>query len=281
MRLLLCLLFAISLCQAEKISMATWNIRSITKWDSLNGHHWKDRMPHAIGLIRTYDFDLLGLQEVSERQLEGLKKNLDEYSFLSAGRDDGVLRGEALGILYKSDKLELLESGYFWLSETPRLPSIGWDADCKRICIWAEFLEKGSNAKFRVFLVHLDHKGALAQVNGIQQIIDSVSSSSGLAFVLGDFNVLKHSPLYEKMIVSGFADAGELAKNKYAPNGTYNRYTFKREIKDVCDMIFVSKTIPIEYYGVLNNFFWQDDTPKHISDHYPVLIRFELADIKY
>lgn len=275
MRILLCLIFAATLCQAEKISTASWNIRSITKWDSLNGHYWKDRMPHIVGLVQSYDFDLLALQEVSERQLVVLKKQLDNYTFISAGRDDGALRGEALGILYKREKLTAVDSGHFWLSETPDVPSIGWDGECRRICVWAKFLEKSSQKEIRVFVVHLDHKGELARVNGARQIIDSVRASESLAIVLGDFNALKNSPLYESVLAEGFFDASTLARNVYVPSGTYNMYTFKKKIEDVSDMIFISKPIFLEYYGVLNNFFWQENSIKHISDHYPVLIRFD------
>ena len=276
MRLLICLFFAFSLCQAEKISLATWNIRTITKWDSNNGHDWKDRMPHIVSLIQTYDFDILAMQEISEKQLVVLKKELGDYSFISAGRDDGALRGEALGILYKAEKLELLESGHFWLSETPNSPSVGWDGEGKKICVWAIFMERDTRVEFMVYSVHLDHKGELARINGTQQIIDFVSTRNMPTFVLGDFNVLKHSSVYDKMLAAGFIDAEEKAKIRYTPSGTYNRYTFNRKIEDVPDMIFISKSVPVEYYGILNNFFWQENTPKHISDHYPVLIRFEM-----
>ncbi len=37
-------------------------------------------------------------------------------------RDDGKEEGEYGPIFYKNSKFKLLDSGYFWLSETPNIP---------------------------------------------------------------------------------------------------------------------------------------------------------------
>ena len=55
------------------------------------------------------------------------------------GRDDGKTKGEYAAIFYDKQKLRLVDSGHFWLSETPEKPGPGWDAACTRICTWGLF----------------------------------------------------------------------------------------------------------------------------------------------
>ena len=69
-----------------------------------------------------YDVDILGTQEVLHNQLEDLKQRLPEYGVIGVGREDGKEKGEYSALWYKKDRFNLLDSGYFWLSETPKLP---------------------------------------------------------------------------------------------------------------------------------------------------------------
>ena len=85
----------------------------------------KDRAANA---IRFYDVDILGTQEVLHNQLEDLKQRLPEYGVIGVGREDGKEKGEYSALWYKKDRFNLLDSGYFWLSETPEVAgSKGWD----------------------------------------------------------------------------------------------------------------------------------------------------------
>ena len=51
---------------------------------------------------------------------------------IGEGRDGGD-KGEYSAIFYKSEKLRLEKTETFWLSESPEVPSIGWDAALNRI----------------------------------------------------------------------------------------------------------------------------------------------------
>ena len=83
--------------------------------------------------------DVLGTQEVLHGQLQDMLERLDGYGYIGVGRDDGATAGEYAAIFYKQDKVRLLDSGNFWLSETPDRPGLGWDAACVRICTWGRF----------------------------------------------------------------------------------------------------------------------------------------------
>ena len=72
--------------------------------------------------------DILGTQEVLHNQLEDLKQRLPEYGVIGVGREDGKEKGEYSALWYQKDRFNLLDSGYFWLSETPEVAgSKGWD----------------------------------------------------------------------------------------------------------------------------------------------------------
>ncbi|ULT43255.1 hypothetical protein KRR40_07180 [Niabella defluvii] len=78
-------------------------------------------------------------------QLEDVVKALPQYARHGKGRDDGSDKGEHSAIFYKKDKFLLLQSGDFWLSETPDKPGLGWDATCcNRICSWVYLQDQKS-----------------------------------------------------------------------------------------------------------------------------------------
>ena len=68
-----------------------------------------------------------------------MKEALPSYDYIGVGRDDGKEKGEHSAIFYRTDKFDVIEKGDFWLSETPDVPSKGWDAVLPRICSWGHF----------------------------------------------------------------------------------------------------------------------------------------------
>ena len=113
--------------------------------------------------VRYHDFDIFGTQEGFLEQLTDLLE-MNEYEYTGHGRDDGKDAGEHSAIFYKKDRFKLLDSGDFWLSETPDKPGLGWDVTCcNRICSWAKFRDLGTSKEFFFFSVHFDHQGIIAR----------------------------------------------------------------------------------------------------------------------
>ena len=104
---------------------------------------WGKRKPLVRDVIRKYDPDTFGLQEAHYRWMNYLCKELkDTYDYVGVGRDNGKRMGEFSPVFYKKDKYEVIETGNFWLSETPEKPGKGWDAACVRICSYAVLKDK-------------------------------------------------------------------------------------------------------------------------------------------
>lgn len=121
----------------EGMKIMSFNIRQGSADDKENS--WRFRKDTLIAVIRENDPIALGVQEALLEQVDYIKAALTDYDTIGVGRDDGKNAGEFMAIFYKRDALELLDSGTFWLSETPEKPSKGWDARCKRVVTWGKF----------------------------------------------------------------------------------------------------------------------------------------------
>jgi endonuclease/exonuclease/phosphatase family metal-dependent hydrolase len=182
----------------------TFNIRLDTPVDSMN--NWKYRRENAARMIRFYDADLLGTQEVLHNQLQDLLALLPEYGFAGVGRKDGKYEGEYSALFYRKSRFELLKTGNFWLSQTPEVPgSMGWDAACERMVTWGIFKDRETGKKFAAFNTHFDHKGKLARLNSALLLKERTGQIAGnLPVILtGDFNTTEGSEPIQALLEGG------------------------------------------------------------------------------
>jgi endonuclease/exonuclease/phosphatase family metal-dependent hydrolase len=134
----------------------TFNIRYGTANDGEN--NWANRKEMACDVVRRNNPDLVGLQEALRFQIDDMRAALPQYAEIGGGRDDGKTKGEYSAILYRKDRLDVNDSGTFWLSDTPEIPgSITWGNACTRVCTWGRFIAKDSGKAFYLFNTHLDH----------------------------------------------------------------------------------------------------------------------------
>ena len=161
--LLLITLVTIAFCgcqsnyQPTTFTVASYNLRNANGNDSLHGNGWGQRYPVIAKMVQYHDFDIFGTQECFLHQLKDMKEALSGYDYIGVGRDDGKTQGEHSAIFYRTDKFDIIEKGDFWLSETPDVPSKGWDAVLPRICSWGHFKCKDTGFEFLFFNLHMDH----------------------------------------------------------------------------------------------------------------------------
>lgn len=278
--------------------MASYNIRYDNKGDAEEGNGWKQRLPYMSALIQFNDFELMGAQEVLHHQLNDLLTALPGYEYVGIGRDDGKTKGEYAPIFYKTERLALIESGNFWLSEITDRPNKGWDAALPRICTWAKFEDKASGQEFYHFNLHMDHVGVEARKQSAVLVLEKAKEIAGTEPVLltGDFNVDQESDSYQLITRSGeLRDAYEVAQVRYAPNGTFNAFEVNYQTQSRIDHIFVSKYIQVDRYGILTDTYhaealdstsvqsgnfpqeysFKKSQARLPSDHYPVMVVLE------
>ena len=98
--------------KSNKLIVATYNLRYNNPQDGINA--WPNRVNLVKGLIQFHDWDVFGTQEVLYNQIQDLDA-LSEYGWIGVGRDDGKLAGEFSALFYKKSRIEVVQSGNFWL----------------------------------------------------------------------------------------------------------------------------------------------------------------------
>lgn len=278
---------------AQSLNVASYNVRLLTDADYKSGNGWSQRVDCLCDVIRFSDFDIFGAQEVKYEQLSDMLYRLQDYDYVGVGRDDGAQGGEYSPVFYKKERFTLLDSGTFWLSETPEKVSKGWDAKCRRVCSWGYFKDKVSRKKFWFFNLHMDHIGIVARRESAKLVVARIAEMCGKnasVVLTGDFNVAQDNEIYGIFADCGFLkDSYEAAEFRFAPTGTFNSFKPQNFTTRRIDHIWVSDNARVDRYGVLTYHFWDkesgensrlNDAPKEIkaekrtvrlpSDHYPV-----------
>lgn len=260
------------------LTVMSFNIRMDTPADSMNS--WQYRKDVAAQIIKIEDADIVGTQEVVINQLNDLKSRLPEYNAIGVGRQDGKEQGEHCAIFYKKDRFKLIDSGNFWLSETPLAAGVkGWDAACERVTTWG--ILEDTESKKRVFVIntHLDHVGKVARQEGVTQLLHWADSlSNGLPIILtGDFNATPDSDVIKHVLDTSKPNAlvhtRDIAEIKDGLSGTYHDYgRIPTDNREFIDYIFVSPKTKAKRHSVLpeklNDIF--------VSDHAIVTAQIQI-----
>ncbi|HEX7069678.1 MAG TPA: endonuclease/exonuclease/phosphatase family protein, partial [Rhodothermales bacterium] len=225
-RIVAILVFLLALPDAalghDPIRAMSFNIRYATESDG--EHAWSQRRDLASSVVRFHRPDVVGVQEALIEQLNDLKERLPDYDWVGAGRDDGKTGGEFSAILYRPDRLELLDSDTFWLSETPDVPgSKSWDTAITRVVTWALFRDRTDGARFYHFNTHFDHIGQEARRQSAMLIVERIANRAEdvPAIVTGDFNAEPDEPPYAIM-TAALRDARLVSETPpHGPEGTF------------------------------------------------------------
>jgi endonuclease/exonuclease/phosphatase family metal-dependent hydrolase len=257
------------------LNVMTFNIRYDNPGDSLN--NWQYRKDVAAEIIKEYDVDLLGTQEVLVNQLNDLKERLPQYAAIGVGRADGKKAGEYSAIFYKKNKFEEKKSGYFWLSETPEVAgSKGWDGACERIATWAVLKEKNSGKHLFFMNTHLDHEGQVARREGVKLLLARAKAEgNGLPIIItGDFNASPESEVIQLVLTDGdFFDTRLLAPSITEPTGTFHGFgEIPAAKRNLIDYIFVTADVAVDAYSVAP----EKRNGIYLSDHRPVYVKIEI-----
>ena len=262
----------------EKISyykIISFNVRYSSAPEIDGDNRWELRCDASVKMVAEQKPLAIGLQEACPDQIDFLDLNLTGYEHIGVGRDDGKRAGEMMAIYYDTTRLTLLDSGTFWLSETPEKVSIGWDAACNRTCTWGHFKVNETGFEFLYFNTHLDHVGSQARRNSVKLIVAKMAElnpNNVPVFLSGDFNSTTDDTIFEPLkaslkdarVVSAISDK----------NITYNGFGKVTDSPNtrkewVIDHIFFSGVNPMAFRVLNGNY----GVP-FISDHYPILFTF-------
>jgi endonuclease/exonuclease/phosphatase family metal-dependent hydrolase len=255
---------------APELTVMSLNIRMPSSDDGAN--LWEKRRDLTFATIRAADPDLIGTQELFQRQGDDVVKALPHYSWFGTDRYGGHAN-EHMGIFYRRDRLRIVEQGQFWLSETPDKPgSMSWGTDLPRMVNWATFQTKDGR-KFRFYDTHFPHRdqdeGAREQAAKLLAARIAEGPKDLPVILTGDFNTVDSSGAH-RALTATLADAWLARPDHQGPGFTFHGFTGKGENR--IDWI-LTRGFAVERIATI-------DTHRgevYPSDHYPVVarIRFE------
>lgn len=241
---------------------------------------WNQRKFEIFKSVKFNGFNsktVVTLQEVLKNQLDDLLVLLNEdkdlgWTYFGVGRNDGKQSGEYAPILYNKNDFKLIDSSTFWLSETPDVPSRGWDADQTRIVSWARLKPVDKGQSINVFNTHLDHIGVVARKESVKLIANkTVSYNSDISFITGDFNSEPNEEAYQTLS-KVFKDSRLHSENKYGFDNTFTGFGKNSRHKVIDYVFFDPRLTSIQGFAVLDNHF----DGIHSSDHRPLVVEISL-----
>ena len=247
-----------------ELKVISFNIRCC---DDEGGNSIEERAPRLAQITREYDADIIGFQEYTEPWEAQIEKFYPEYEMFSKYRSEQEL--EAAPILWKKGKFELVDKGYFWLSDTPEVESRGWDElyNCWRMCEYVTLKHIESGRVFTHMNTHYGF-GDKGQVDSSKLIYEySQKISSNPTFITGDFNMCPSSPGYEEM-VKHFTDVNAVTVND-------RRTTYHgsgKEDNSHIDFCFIDEKIKPVSFKIID----QTVDGKYPTDHYGLFIELNL-----
>ena len=241
-----------------KIKVMSFNLRTDTEKDGIN--YFPNRTERIRDVLTREKPDLIGFQEAREMARDFLNDCLgDDYVILGCGRKEGYV-GEGCSLAYRKNLFSLIGYETKFLSPTPDIPASRYeDSDqspCPRFYQHAQLIAKEQGTPFHFINTHLDHKGKIARVLEMKQLLGQISDLSGKVILTGDMNALPDSDciaLTKETLTDATASLSH----------TFHGYGHATPIK--IDYIFTNGA-PLDCYAV-------PDEPIHgvyISDHYPI-----------
>lgn len=252
------------------LTVQSFNVRLHVESDGENA--WPHRVDAVVAILTRAD--LVGVQEALPEMLEDIDARAPGWARIGVGRNARG-GGEFSAIYYRSDRFDLLDSGTFWLSETPDEPgSVGWDAALPRICTWGRLRDRRTGTVFVHANTHFDHQGERARRESARLLVARLGEIAGDAplVLTGDFNVTPDTETY-RILAAAFSDArvsSHLAAVGTA--ATWNAFG-RTDLTDRIDFVFVSSEVFVVRFETLDGTIGDvlgTDNPRYPSDHFPV-----------
>ena len=248
-----------------EITICSFNIRGSNMDTGVNA--WSNRKKMVIREFSNYQYDIVCMQEPLIDQIQDFL-SIGIYEWLGVSGQGTPDNDVFTPIFYNKKKLNVLDYGTFWLSETPDVVSRGWDGKFPRICTWAKVRDIENCRSFYVFNTHLDHVGEVAKLEGSRLICRKIKEMTieEAVFITGDMNSTPETPPIHTFL-SEFSNSREIATEKSGPAGTAHSYG-KLYPPSQIDYIFVNEYISVTKAITIT----KNSDPVYMSDHYPIVI---------
>lgn len=199
--------------------------------------------------------------------LDWLLENNPDYAAAAVG--DVAEFPSTQPILYRSDRLEVLDQGWFFFSETPDvIYSRTFNGSYPAFASWAAFRNLQNDHEFRVANIHTDYASRATRLRSVELIAERIApwaATGETVFVVGDLNARLGDE-----IVDILEDAGV----NFAPiRGSTYHLNLGLNLFGAIDHIGVLGKADIVGDPVVLRRRFDGEWP---TDHYPVIVDFNL-----
>jgi endonuclease/exonuclease/phosphatase family metal-dependent hydrolase len=271
------------------LRVMSFNVRG-SFHDARKKNAWRNRADLNVATIERYAPDVIGLQEAQRGNLYAYRKRLPRYAHIRGPRYGNARPHDFNTILFDPERLKPLDSGGFWLSETPDEYSRSWETRVARSATWALFGVLGTDLSIFHLNTHLDHVSALARQEGSKLVVRKIVEISGHtdvdppSIVTGDFNSRPCNRAHKTFTESGFADTYLAAGNE---EGANTFHAFKgADYRDAhphrgprrIDWILLKdpkKRLRVKSHRIIHDV--DENSGLYPSDHYPILADFSIS----
>ena len=253
----------------------TFNVKANYLLDINN--RWEERAHLVYDMIRKYDCDIIGLQEVTNQMEGDLKNNIKSYHYIGISRTKNFFVEHNTVLLRK--EYEVLENKTFWLSKKPhKKGSSMWHSLFPRIC--TRVVCKGNDGReIVIYNTHLDCLSPVARRYGLKVILSDMYQQREKekipCILTGDFNAKPNSKVMRQFREEAFKLNGLRAAQDISPD-IYQKATmghFKgKDRGQHIDYIFASEEFEINNIEIIK----YNKDGKYPSDHYPVMAELKL-----
>jgi endonuclease/exonuclease/phosphatase family metal-dependent hydrolase len=175
----------------ESLRIMTFNIRGANFPDGVND--WKHRSGLNVELLHRHAPDLIGFQELQQEQIKVYEQELTDYA-VEFGPETAVENrygGYFCAIYWRADRFERVDSGHFFLSETPNVYSLDWGTVQARAVNWVRLHDRHTGLDFIHANSHFPHDSEEARIRGAHLTVEQlqhISAGQHPVLITADFN---------------------------------------------------------------------------------------------
>ena len=267
--------------RAEVLRLASYNVHYIVLRDATGPWSvgdWERRKGPLDLAFKTIDADAIAFQEMesfvggndgsTNLTLDWLLSQNPGYAAAAVG--DWRSFPSTQPVLYRRDRLELLDQGRFFFSETPDvIYSRTFNGSYPAFASWAEFADR-EGRQFKLVNVHFEYSSGSNRLQSAALVRDRISpwiEAGETVFLAGDINARHGAPTQDILAEAGL---------RFAPvQGATYHFNRGLNLFGAIDHIAYSDGPQLVADPVVLRQTFDDEWP---SDHYPVIADFMLLD---
>ena len=241
---------------------------SFSKMD-VGSHRWYKRAKYYLKNIEAVLPDVLGVQEAQKGQYEFLKEHLKGYGSVVCYRDKKGNRSESCPIFYNEERFTLLDSGTFWLSDTPEVMSTYEESSEHRIATFVKLKDNVTGITIAFYNTHPDWGSVEARIKQLSVIAAKAKESDAdKIVVLGDLNSERTLPGGNEGLapIESFLKDSKTFEGMTDYGATFNGYGIDPDAPMGLDYIFLPKETTVLEVGKVDTVY----DGVYPSDHYPI-----------